>query len=300
VADASDAELAARVREAFPDLEFSRVERIEKGEDHQVLVLDGRYVFRFPRFPHHPTGLKLELAVLSALKGRCALPTPDYRFVAPDGDFAGYELIDGVELTPRRFAGLDRAAQERVLEQVAGFLSAMHALANDEVEAGLGGPPETWPRGGTPADQAADGQARRLGPIRRAFPGLASEVEAFYARFERQPGGAVRWNHSDVTCDHLLLAPSHDRLAGVIDFGDVEIGDPAYDFGYLPSYSDWALGFVFERYAFKDEDAGLLDRARWQFVRYRIARLGEAIDKGWTEAAAEFAAALPAALATVA
>jgi aminoglycoside phosphotransferase (APT) family kinase protein len=299
VADASAAELARRVRAAFPDLEFSRAERIEKGEDHQVLVLDGRYVFRFPRYPHHPTGLKLELAVLAALKGRCALPMPDYRFVAPDGAFAGYELIEGVELTPQRFAALSRVAQERVLDQVAGFLSAMHGLTAAEVKTCLGGAPEAWPRGGTPADQAADGRKRRLGAIRGAFPDLAPGVEAFYARFEQRPGGAPRWNHSDVTADHLLLTPSGEQLAGVIDFGDVEIGDPAYDFGYLPSYGDWALGFVFDRYALRREDPGLPDRARWQFLRYRIARLGEAIDKGWAEAAAALAADLPAHLASI-
>jgi len=291
--------LAARVRAAFPDLEFRDVALNEKGEDHLMLVLDNRYVFRFPRHANHPTGLRLELAVLNALKGKCSLPTPDYRFVPPSGEFAGYEMIVGVELTPERFGALSRPVQERVLDDLAGFLSAMHALALDDIVAHLGEAPNPWPRAGTPADYVADGRARRLPPIRRAMPDLADLVDGFYARFERRPAAPPRLTHSDVTCDHLLLSPSGEGLAGVIDFGDVELGDPAYDFTYLWSYGDWAPGHVFERYALKDQAPGLLERSRWLYARYRISRLGEAIDNGWTETAAEIAASLPELLASL-
>jgi aminoglycoside 2''-phosphotransferase len=252
VADETAEVLAARVRAAFPDLAFARAALIEKGEDHQMLVLDDRYVFRFPRFSHHPTGLRLERAVLDVLKGRCELPMPDYRWVAPAGDVAGYEMIDGVELTPERFAALERRVQERVLDQAADFLSAMHGLETGEIEARPGGAPAEWPSGGGAADQAADVRQRRLGPIARGFPDLLPRVEAFLERFERSEPGPERWTHSDVTSDHLLLAPSGDRLAGIIDFGDAELGDPAYDFGYLQSYGDWAPAHVFDRYAFRD------------------------------------------------
>jgi aminoglycoside 2''-phosphotransferase len=258
-----------------------------------VLVLDDRLIFRFPRHGHHPTGLKLELAVLDALKGRCALPTPDYRWIAPAGDFAGYAMIDGVELTPGRFAALERDLQERVLDQVADFLSAMHSLDTAGIASRLGGAAPAWPHGGGPAEQAADLRQRRLGPIARAFPELAPRVEAFLDRFARRGLEVERWIHSDVTSDHLLLAPAADRLAGIIDFGDVELGDPAYDFGYLRCYADWAPAHVFARYAFRDADPGLLERAEWQHARYTIARLGEAMENGWTERAARLAARLP-------
>ena len=297
--DALLAKLTAQVRGAFPGLEFSHAALNQKGEDHHVLMLDQRYAFRFPRHSNHPTGLKFELAVLAALKGQCPLPMPDYRYVSPAGDFAGYEMIDGVELTPPRFAALERRAQERVLAQVAEFLSAMHGLALDDVIARLGAEPDPWPHAGTPVDAAADGRARRLGPIARDIPDLAALVDDFYTRLALRPAAPVRLTHSDVTADHLMLAPSRDRLAGVIDFGDAELGDPAYDFGYLWSYGDWAPAFVFERYALRDGDPGLLERSRWNYVRYRISRLGEALENRWAEVASEIANSLPALLAAL-
>ena len=289
--------LAARVRAAFPDLEFSRAVLNDRGEDHHALVLNDRYVFRFPKQASHPTGLRLELAVLLALKGRCALPMPDCRYVPPEGDFAGYEMIQGVELTPKRFAALSPAAQKTVLDQAADFLSAIHGLGLDEVAAFLGAPPRPWPNAGTPAQAAADGRARRLGPIARAMPDLAGLAADFYARLERRPAAAQRLTHSDVTDHHLLLEPSGERLAGVIDFGDVELGDPAYDFAYFWSYGDWAPGHVFEQYALKDQEPGLLERSRWHYARFRLSRLAEALDKGWADVAAEIADTLPALLA---
>jgi aminoglycoside 2''-phosphotransferase len=287
--------LASRVRSAFPDLEFAAAELIEAGEDHLVLVLDGRLVFRFPRHAGHPTGLARERAVLGALKGRCDLAIPDYRYVAPTGDFAGYPLIVGDELTPDRFAALKASAQETALEQIAGFLTAMHSL--DLAAVAAGDDARGWPRDGTPADYAADGRARRLPPIRAAFPGLAGDIEAFYDRLAARAPGPTRLIHSDLTADHILLAPAGDRLAGVIDFGDTELGDPAQDFAHLWSYGEAAFSHVWSGYGRRDIDPGLPERSRWNFASYSISRLAEALDEG--EDASAPAAALPAILAAL-
>jgi aminoglycoside 2''-phosphotransferase len=292
VTDALAAALAAQVRAAFPNLAFSHAALNERGEDHQVLVLDDRYVFRFPRHADHPTGLAFEIAVLRALNGRCALATPDYRFVAPSGDFAGYQMIEGVELTPGRFAALEQAIQELVLNQIADLLSAIHGLDLSELRTSS----IAAPRERTPADYAIGGRARRLPPIARAHPDLAPLVEGFYARFECREAGVERLMHGDVTDDHLLLAPAGDRLGGVIDFGDAGLGDPMHDFCYLWSYGDWAPAHVFERYALKDQDPGLLERSRWGFARYRISRLAEALEREWGDTASDLAASLPALL----
>ena len=64
-----------------------------------------------------------------------------------------------------------------------------------------------------------------------------------------------------------------------------------------PYYGDWAPAFVIDHYDLKAEDPGLLGRSRWHFARYRIARLGEALERGWTERAVELAASLPSVLA---
>ena len=291
----SRAALVRRVRAAFPDLAFDRAALIEAGADHLVLVLDQRLVFWFPRRRRHPTGLARELAVLAALAPLCEVSIPHYAYVAADGAFAGYAMIEGVELTPDRFAALGAGARDRVLGQIAGFLSAMHGLTLEAVGPGLS--LDDWPRDGRPADYAADGRRRHLGPIAAAFPDLAEPVQAFLARLATRAPGPVRLLHGDVTADHLLLAPGGDRLAGVIDFGDTEAGDPAHDFAYLWRYGPAAFAGVWRDYVYRAEDPGLPERSLWGYGRYCVEALAETLLAGGDGAAA--AAALPAILAAV-
>ena len=38
--------------------------------------------------------------------------------------------------------------------------------------------------------------------------------------------------HSDIMPEHIIVNPKTHTLSGIIDFGDIEIGDPAYDFAF--------------------------------------------------------------------
>src|SRR5690606_27506483 len=77
--------------------------------------------------------------------------------------------------------------------------------------------------------------------------------------------------HGDIQENHILL-PKGGRQIGVIDF-DLRLGDPAWDFGALWAWGDWAPRFVFQHYAFAAEDPDLLERSRLQSVRYWVERL---------------------------
>ena len=49
------------------------------------------------------------------------------------------------------------------------------------------------------------------------------------AYFKYQP----RLLHGDLSCDHLLFDPQKEQLTGIIDFGDLQIGDPDLDYIYI-------------------------------------------------------------------
>ena len=78
--------------------------------------------------------------------------------------------------------------------------------------------------------------------------------------------------HGDLTEDHILLDPARSaRLAGVIDFTDAALGDPAFDFTWLWAYGDWAPAHAAKSYG--GETEALLSRSLWWFVRYRIDQI---------------------------
>lgn len=259
--------LVARVRVTFPDLSFTQAELEDRGGDHCVLLLDNEYAFRFPRTPDHHLGL--ELAVLSALQGRCVLPTPHYEFVAPDCSFAGYRFLPGIELTPALFATLRRPVQNHILDQAVLMLNTLHSLEPNQIAG-----EQVWRMTWTAVQFTKRGR-QRLATIERSFPALAGEIAAFYCVYENDRAPLKVVLHGDLTEDHLLLSTDRDRLAGIIDFGDVGLGDPADDLKGFWAFGAGAVAHVLKGYSGRGADPGLLERSRHAYLRYRIDRFAE-------------------------
>jgi len=268
------AALVARIRRAFPQLGFSRAVLNDEGADHVVVMLDEAWVFRFPRNAERRALFACELKLLARIAPASPVPVPHYAHVAPKAAFGGYAMIHGAPLTGEAFRGLARPAQERVLDEIASLLRLIHATP-PAVIAGAGG---QIAQGWTAARYAKRYRERRRARIAGAVgAALLTGIDAFFEAYARRPAGPARGIvHGDVTADHMLLAPGGEGLAGVIDFADAELDDPAHDFTYLWAFGDWAPAFAARRYGLAD--GGLVERSRWSWARYRIDQLRWAAD----------------------
>jgi aminoglycoside phosphotransferase (APT) family kinase protein len=247
-----------RIAAAFPDLTWSRARRITEGWDHVVVVLDDALVFRFPQEAPYAEALGREVEILGHLAPLLPVRIPRYDRVAPDGSFAGYPLLPGRTLRPEVLASLDGSARDALVDQLAGFLSALHTA-----------PVPGTPLERVPASYLVEDQqdvrhaaathlpdvltAEELGEVER----ILAEVDALLAH--DLPEVVV---HNDVYSRHLLWDDDDGRL-GVIDFSDMCRGDPAVDFAELHEYGDAFVRAVHERYT-GPRDPGLLDRA-WTY-----------------------------------
>lgn len=259
------AALVARVRAEFPDLAFDRATLNDLGEDHAVVFLDDSWVFRFPRNADVAAHAAMERRLLQALGPRSPVTVPAYDRVSTAGDFGGYRMIAGRELSEALFAGLAAAGQARVLDELGRFLSALHGL--DPALAGE--------QGGLDPVYFVRRYRRRRGRFAKTLsPSLLAAADRFYEDLPGAVSGARRCIiHADLTEDHILLAPGGDRLAGVIDFTDAQLGDPAFDFTFLWAHGDDAAKLAARSYAERAGAAGILARSRWWFVRYRLDQI---------------------------
>jgi aminoglycoside phosphotransferase (APT) family kinase protein len=235
----------------------------------------------------------LEIRVLRALKRRVGIAVPDYDIADPNGHFASYLLIAGVPLTPTRFSALSADKARVAIADAVGLLRTLHALDPRAVE-----PAGVWPRiwsAGQFADRLRD---TRLPALASRAPELLPSIEAFLRRYrtDRAPRDVVL--HGDLVSDHLLVDESTGRLTGIIDFGDVALGDPAHDLLGFWAYGEHAAVQAVAEYDQFDADPTLLVRSRNHFIRYRIDRLVEMIvDGAPAEPIREHAAALARLLA---
>ena len=225
-----------RIRDAFPVLEWKRHRRIQDGVDHVVIMLDGRIIFRFvddPTEADEVQNLVRELAFLKAIKSSISIRIPDYTFLPDSRDFAGYEAIPGTRLSPWRFRRLSRSNRLRAAKELADFLSTIHAFPVAKArDLGVEDEEVLFPLHLSQEERNLEKRATELDPaIRTLCKRWLNDIEADQYSF------TPTFTHDDLWHKHIYHNPQSGRLTGIIDWGDICIGDPSRDF-----YGLWAYG----------------------------------------------------------
>ena len=274
------AELSARVRAAFPALDFDQAGLIVHGEDNLVLVLDGTWVVRFPRNEEYRARFAAELNLLRILRPISSLPVPDYEFVAPDGNFGAYRRLAGREMTPDVFRAMTAQHRDVILPSLASFLSVLHALPVQTIAQANGMVARTW----SGSQFAALYRGMRRAKIAPAVPGeLLVRFDAFHDAFETLSPGTARLVHDDLSDDHILIDEAGTRISGIIDFSDASYGDPAIDLSFFWRLGEGSVDRVLQGYRFASEDREIKTRSRWTYVRYMINQLAHGHQAKWRQ-----------------
>jgi aminoglycoside phosphotransferase (APT) family kinase protein len=231
------AEAAELVGRQFPDLRGAPVTPLATGWDNTVHLMDGRWIFRFPRREMAVPGVRREIAVLPRLARRLPLPIPVPELIGTPSDtypwpFFGARMVPGRELAEAGLADPDR---ERAGVGVGGLLRALHeASLVAEVDAPL---PVDPMRRGDPGVRAAKARERLDALGRRGLWQPSRALDDLLSRADRlgrstagvgAPDGRLVVVHGDLHSRHLLVG-GDGRATGVIDWGDACLADPSVD-----------------------------------------------------------------------
>ncbi len=259
-----DATLArALIAEQFPDLGQAAITPLGAGWDNTAYLLDQQWVFRFPRRQIAVALIDTECRLLPAIADALPLPIPmpsrvgrpSARFAWP---FAGYRLLPGRSACSAALTADERAA---AAEPLAHFLAALHAVPTQHAAAHGARPddirrldldyrvPRVRERLRTAASSGLIDDSGRWEPILDAAP-----------REHTAPPPTLV--HGDLYARHLLV-DDRARPCGVIDWGDVHLGDPAVDIsiaaGFLPPAAVERFRITY----------GPIDDATWRLARFR-------------------------------
>jgi aminoglycoside phosphotransferase (APT) family kinase protein len=286
----SSAQAAQLIEQQFPQLAPARLELLGIGWDNLAFLVNARFVFRFPRREIAAPLIEREARVLPRLAPHLPLriPVPEF-FAAPSRDyahaFAGYTLIPGQTACRCEWSEHERAEQAATL---ANFLRLLHHIPID-VETLNWAPRDEFARTDLEAraaklkERLASNAAMLRADELCALLELVDELAATTPSATR-----LCWVHGDFYARHLIC--ENKRIAGVIDWGDVHLGDPALDlsiaFSFLPPSA---------RNSFR-EIYGESDEATWQRARFRalhyaaaLTEYGAAIGDAAIKAAGEYA-----------
>lgn len=225
-----DPALARRlIDERVPELRGAPVRLLDAGWDNVVYLVDERWAFRFPRRAIAVPGVEREIAALGRLAAHLPLPIPEPRWVgAPTAAFGwpwfGTPYLPGTELAA---AGLPDERRVPLAASLGAFLRALHASRLVRL---LGA--------GLPVDPNRRADMSWRVPMARERLATLRDVDGYeppdalnrlLADAERlPPPSRTRVLHGDLHARHVLVDES-GAPSGVIDWGDVCIGDPSVD-----------------------------------------------------------------------
>jgi aminoglycoside 2''-phosphotransferase len=255
------------IQQNFPEVELRSVRPITRGWDSFVLDVNGELIFRFPMRDDVMVYLRREIRLLPLLEPALTTPIPHFRYLGQGNadyphTFVGYTKLDGVALESEEITGEQLA---RLAPALARFLSELHRFpTGPAIQAGV--------EAHTPEQWRERYRARYLDLQKRVFPRLDEELRARSAQlwegfledrtvFAFQPALI----HCDLNGEHILCDPERGVLTGVIDWGDVTIGDPALDFVGL----HWQHGRAFVEQVLRGYQ-GQIDGAFWKRMDFYL------------------------------
>ncbi|HEX3457397.1 MAG TPA: phosphotransferase [Candidatus Baltobacteraceae bacterium] len=274
-----DAPLArSLVGAQFPQLGELRLEPAGEGWDNAAFLVNDAFIFRFPRRSVSAKLIARELRFLPAIAPRLPLPIPMPAFAGVPSEaypwpFAGYRWLDGRELSSLQPA--DEAYGE-LAAALGGFLRALRGIdAAPLAEAGLPGD-EIGRLDDVRMMPKLETRLRELhetGTVRDP----AAILEAVEALRPIAPPSLLTVAHGDLYARHVLVDEAI-RPTGIIDWGDLHLGDPAVDlaivFSVIPPQARAAF---FSAFGSPSEAAVSAARFRAIYHSAMVAHYGQRI-----------------------
>jgi len=262
--DVSCALACQLIESQFSELVPVSASEFGAGWDNVVFAVNDVWLFRFPRRSVAVTSLETETRVLPSISDQLPMAVPVPQFIGEPGDvypwpFFGYRKIPG-----RAACDMELSRSERVelAPAIGKFLNGLHTIPIDAVKP-LHVPDDAWGR---------FDRSKRIPQVRQYLERcvehrLIEDSRPFLAIVESLapllvPAPARELVHGDFYSKHLLI-DDENQPTGIIDWGDVHLGDRAVDlsigWGFLPSEA---------RNSFRDA-YGPIDDATWSRARFR-------------------------------
>jgi aminoglycoside 2''-phosphotransferase len=233
------------IHHAYPKLEINHVRAVTEGQYNYVLVADERYVFRFPRYEIRKQQLQAEADMLAAMQQQLPIPVPNpiyLRVDAPVGEaFLGYSMLKGRAFDIYALeTDFDEATRDKLAEQLAGFLKALHSIPLDTIPAALSQPPrrDYW------ANMYQRIQSKLFDRMRHdARQTVTQHFESYLNQPEifDYPACLI---HGDFGTGNILLDEQTQSISAVLDLEALQ-GDAALDLAALYGFN--GRGQVFAR-----------------------------------------------------
>ena len=220
------------IQQNFPKLKVKSIKLLNEGWMSQAFLVNEQYVFLFPKEQWGSDDLKKEIEILPHLIKRVSLSIPKFDYVGVQSNglqFVEYPMIVGEPMSPMLFVALSENAKERIFEQLAEFMTQVHTF-----------PVEQAHKLGAPDMNIQVDCMKNLESIHQHADELPKEIIQYIEKRTKEYLGDTECHqyeptlvHGDLAPDHFIFSVERQELEGIIDFGEMAITDPDYDYVYI-------------------------------------------------------------------
>ncbi|MFC1810557.1 aminoglycoside phosphotransferase family protein [Patescibacteria group bacterium] len=234
-----------KIQKEFPNHKWKSFKFLTHGWDHDVIILDNKWVFRFPKNNYAKKLFKNELRLMRFLNKKLTINIPNYTYIAKDKSFAGYKYMKGKEFKPWIYKNKVKTKNKRkIMNQFIKFYNEVHAINPDifkkfEVK---------------DFDPKKDLLKLYRNVKKLVYPKFNKKeiqiTDEFFAKIKALDLKNVQnvFVHGDIHYSNMIIKEDYSELSGIIDFTDRIISDPALEFAYLWDYGPKFVKEVYKKY----------------------------------------------------
>ncbi|MFA6080635.1 MAG: phosphotransferase [Candidatus Gracilibacteria bacterium] len=231
-----------------------------KGEAYTVYELNFETILRIRYTGEKYQNYGSEQKLLSCLHNQAKI-FPQLLEYNEDGDWGIYTRIHGASAS----SYISHASIEEMQDltkEICDTLQVLHSIA-PETLLGLGY---------TDLRSTSSGNLDWLrGDIKNKLSGFPENVVKnilqYINELETYNYPHPTMTHGDISLENIIVDPNNGRLAGIIDFSDARVADPALDFDNLGRLSEYAWAYLGEHIDVYSDIVSLKKRAEFYSKR---------------------------------
>lgn len=269
------------IRRQFPNLNIYEWEKIDLGQNNDVIMVNNTYIFRFPKYSKGIERLYVETMILDKLEKNTSLEIPNFLYKSFASEevgkvFTGYKKIDGSPMWRDAIKDLEKKDKRYIVQQLTHFMREVHSVPLTTLEEEIKQ---------TEQDTFSYFETLYEKIQEKLFIYMNNKakkrVEHLFDLFLREEKNKKIENcliHGDFGASNILWDNEEKIVTGVIDFGGSCISDPAYDFsGLLSSYGEEFLELCLENYPNSNQ---IFERVRFYRSTFALQEALHGIETG--------------------
>lgn len=255
-------EVARHLIESQLAITVNSIRLLDEGWDNSVYLINEALIFRFPHREFGVFCLENEIAMVPHLSEQLSFPISAPQWVGHACElypypFAGYQLIPG---TPLCEASSTLIQDKAFAMMLASWLKELHTIKVTEEYTSLIKGDHSWRlnvkhRTTCCIDNLTKYEEYFLDAgFEKSF---LQEIISFLSDLKLTAEKTV-YLHGDLYCRHVLVEPISFLPSGLIDWGDVHVGDPGIDLAVGMIFTEGVFHIFLDSYGKIDQESLVL------------------------------------------